>query len=235
MVYWIFGRNELGGNMFYSIAIDGPAGAGKSTIAKKIAKELEFIYVDTGAMYRAMALYFIRNQVDVKNEDAINAACKKIDVKIVYENEMQQVLLNGENVTGLLREEEVGNMASKTSSYKMVRQTLLGLQRDLAKTANILMDGRDIGTHVLPNADLKIYLTASSAVRAKRRYDELLEKGESANLDQIEEDIKQRDHQDMSRKIAPLKQAEDAVLVDSSHMGIDEVVTKVVEEFEKVK
>lgn len=221
--------------MFYSIAIDGPAGAGKSTIAKKIAKELEFIYVDTGAMYRAMALYFIRNQVDVKNEDAINAACKKIDVKIVYENEMQQVLLNGENVTGLLREEEVGNMASKTSSYKMVRQTLLGLQRDLAKTANILMDGRDIGTHVLPNADLKIYLTASSAVRAKRRYDELLEKGESANLDQIEEDIKQRDHQDMSRKIAPLKQAEDAVLVDSSHMGIDEVVTKVVEEFEKVK
>ncbi|MDD3745468.1 MAG: (d)CMP kinase [Anaerostipes sp.] len=221
--------------MFYSIAIDGPAGAGKSTIAKKIAKELEFIYVDTGAMYRAMALYFIRNQVDVKNEDAINAACKKIDVKIVYENEMQQVLLNGENVTGLLREEEVGNMASKTSSYKMVRQTLLGLQRDLAKTANILMDGRDIGTHVLPNADLKIYLTASSAVRAKRRYDELLEKGESANLDQIEEDIKQRDHQDMSRKIAPLKQAEDAVLVDSSHMGIDEVVAKVVEEFEKVK
>jgi cytidylate kinase len=235
VVYWIFGRNELGGNMFYSIAIDGPAGAGKSTIAKKIAKELEFIYVDTGAMYRAMALYFIRNQVDVKNEDAINAACKKIDVKIVYENEMQQVLLNGENVTGLLREEEVGNMASKTSSYKMVRQTLLGLQRDLAKTANILMDGRDIGTHVLPNADLKIYLTASSAVRAKRRYDELLEKGESANLDQIEEDIKQRDHQDMSRKIAPLKQAEDAVLVDSSHMGIDEVVAKVVEEFEKVK
>ncbi|MDD3184911.1 MAG: (d)CMP kinase [Anaerostipes sp.] len=221
--------------MFYSIAIDGPAGAGKSTIAKKIAKELEFIYVDTGAMYRAMALYFIRNQVDVKNEDAINAACKKIDVKIVYENEMQQVLLNGENVTGLLREEEVGNMASKTSSYKMVRQTLLGLQRDLAKTANILMDGRDIGTHVLPNADLKIYLTASSVVRAKRRYDELLEKGESANLDQIEEDIKQRDHQDMSRKIAPLKQAEDAVLVDSSHMGIDEVVAKVVEEFEKVK
>ncbi|MDD4370628.1 MAG: (d)CMP kinase [Anaerostipes sp.] len=221
--------------MFYSIAIDGPAGAGKSTIAKKIAKELEFIYVDTGAMYRAMALYFIRNQVDVEKEDAINAACQKIDVKIVYENEMQQVLLNGENVTGLLREEEVGNMASKTSSYKMVRQTLLGLQRDLAKTANILMDGRDIGTHVLPNADLKIYLTASSAVRAKRRYDELLEKGESADLNQIEEDIKQRDYQDMSREIAPLKQAEDAVLVDSSHMGIDEVVAKVVEEFEKVK
>lgn len=221
--------------MFYSIAIDGPAGAGKSTIAKKIAKELEFIYVDTGAMYRAMALYFIRNHVDTSDEQAINEACKNIDVKISYEDGAQQVLLNGENVTAFLREEEVGNMASKTSAFRQVRATLLDLQRGLAKTANILMDGRDIGTHVLPNADLKIYLTASSAVRAKRRYDELVQKGESADLEKIEDDIKQRDHQDMTREIAPLKQAEDAVCVDSSDMTIDQVVTAIVDEFQKVK
>ncbi len=219
----------------YSIAIDGPAGAGKSTIAKTIAQRLEFIYVDTGAMYRAMALYFIRNGVDAKDETAINAACEKIHVGIAYEDGMQQVLLNGENVTGLIRTEEVGNMASKTSAYPKVRATLLDLQRDLAKKADILMDGRDIGTHVLPNADLKIYLTASSKVRAKRRYDELIAKGEEADLDQIEQDIIIRDKQDMEREIAPLKQADDAVLVDSSDMTIEEVVSCVVEEFEKVK
>ncbi len=219
----------------YSIAIDGPAGAGKSTIAKTIAQRLEFIYVDTGAMYRAMALYFIRNGVDAKDETAINAACEKIHVGIAYEDGTQQVLLNGENVTGLIRTEEVGNMASKTSAYPKVRATLLDLQRDLAKKADILMDGRDIGTHVLPNADLKIYLTASSKVRAKRRYDELIAKGEEADLDQIEQDIIIRDKQDMEREIAPLKQADDAVLVDSSDMTIEEVVSCVVEEFEKVK
>ena len=200
----------------YSIAIDGPAGAGKSTIAKTIAKKLEFIYVDTGAMYRAMALYFIRHEIDPKDEE-------------------QQVLLNGENVNGLIRTEEVGNMASKTSAYKMVRATLLDLQRDLAKTANILMDGRDIGTNVLPNADLKIYLTASSKVRAERRYKELVEKGVEADFDKIEEDIIIRDRQDMEREIAPLKQAEDAVLVDSSDMTIEEVVDAIVAKFEKVK
>lgn len=219
----------------YSIAIDGPAGAGKSTIAKTIAQRLEFIYVDTGAMYRAMALYFIRNGVDAKDETAINAACEKIHVGIAYEDGTQQVLLNGENVTRLIRTEEVGNMASKTSAYPKVRATLLDLQRDLAKKADILMDGRDIGTHVLPNADLKIYLTASSKVRAKRRYDELIAKGEEADLDQIEQDIIIRDKQDMEREIAPLKQADDAVLVDSSDMTIEEVVSCVVEEFEKVK
>lgn len=219
----------------YSIAIDGPAGAGKSTIAKTIAKELQFIYVDTGAMYRAMALYFIRNGVDASDEAAINEACKNIEVRIAYEDGMQQVLLNDENVTGLIRTEEVGNMASRTSAYQMVRATLLDLQRNLAKTANILMDGRDIGTHVLPDADLKIYLTASSKVRAKRRYDELVEKGVSADFDQIEEDIIIRDRQDMEREIAPLKQAEDAVLVDSSDMTIRQVVDTIIQEFEKVK
>ena len=213
----------------YSIAIDGPAGAGKSTIAKTIAKKLEFIYVDTGAMYRAMALDFIRHEIDP------NKACPDIHVSINYEDGVQQVLLNGENVNGLIRTEEVGNMASKTSAYKMVRATLLDLQRDLAKTANILMDGRDIGTNVLPNADLKIYLTASSKVRAERRYKELVEKGVEADFDKIEEDIIIRDRQDMEREIAPLKQAEDAVLVDSSDMTIEEVVDAIVTEFEKVK
>ncbi len=219
----------------YSIAIDGPAGAGKSTIAKTIAKKLEFVYVDTGAMYRAMALYFLRNDIDASDEDAINEACKDIQVSITYEDGMQQVLLNGENVTGFIRTEEVGNMASKTSAYKTVRATLLDLQRDLAKTANILMDGRDIGTNVLPNADLKIYLTASSKVRAKRRYDELIEKGENADLEQIEEDIIIRDKQDMEREIAPLKKADDAILVDSSDMSIEQVVTVIVAAFEEIR
>lgn len=218
----------------YSIAIDGPAGAGKSTIAKTIAKKLEFIYVDTGAMYRAMALYFIRNGIDPSDENAINAACADVHVGIAYENGAQQVLLNGENVTGLIRTEEVGNMASKTSAYPTVRATLLDLQRSCEK-ADILMDGRDIGTNVLPDADLKIYLTASSEIRARRRYDELIEKGEKADLAQIEKDIIIRDKQDMERKIAPLKKAEDAVLVDSSDMTIEEVVECILEEFEKVK
>ena len=212
----------------YSIAIDGPAGAGKSTIAKTIAKKLEFIYVDTGAMYRAMALYFIRHEIDPKDEEAINKACPDIHVSINYEDGVQQVLLNGENVNGLIRTEEVGNMASKTSAYKMVRATLLDLQRDLAKTANILMDGRDIGTNVLPNADVKVYLTASVECRAMRRFKELEGKGEVCDFEQIRQDIQERDERDMTRKIAPLKQAEDATLIDSSEMGIDDVVKAII-------
>ncbi|MCQ2492619.1 MAG: (d)CMP kinase [Lachnospiraceae bacterium] len=219
----------------YSIAIDGPAGAGKSTIAKRIAKELNFIYVDTGAMYRSIALYFLRKGTDPADVEAIAAECPNIKVTLAYEDGAQQVLLNGENVTGFIRNEEVGNMASKTSAIPAVRAALLDLQRDMAKTADILMDGRDIGTNVLPNADLKIYLTASSAVRAKRRYDELVAKGETCDINKIEEDIITRDKQDMSREIAPLKQAEDAVLVDSSDMNIDEVVEAIKAEFEKVK
>ena len=212
----------------YSIAIDGPAGAGKSTIAKSIAKKLEFIYVDTGAMYRAMALYFIRHEIDPKNEEAINKACPDIHVSINYEDGVQQVLLNGENVNGLIRTEEVGNMASKTSAYKTVRATLLDLQRDLAKTANILMDGRDIGTNVLPNADVIVYLTASEDCRAMRRFKELEGKGEVCDFEQIRQDIQERDERDMTRKIAPLKQAEDATLIDSSEMGIDDVVKAII-------
>lgn len=210
--------------MAYSVAIDGPAGAGKSTIAKLISREMGYIYVDTGAMYRAMAVYFSKNKVNTEDESAINEAVKNVDIKIEYQNGEQQVILNGENVTGLLRTEETGNMASKTSKYKEVRSKLVELQRELAKTTDVVMDGRDIGTTVLPDAFVKIYLTASSDARAKRRYDELVAKGEQCDLSAIKEDIEKRDYQDMHREISPLKQAEDAVLLDTSDMNIEQVV-----------
>ena len=210
--------------MAYSVAIDGPAGAGKSTIAKLISREMGYIYVDTGAMYRAMAVYFSKNKVNPEDEGAINEAVKNVDIKIEYQNGEQQVILNGENVTGLLRTEETGNMASKTSKYKEVRSKLVELQRELAKTTDVVMDGRDIGTTVLPDAFVKIYLTASSDARAKRRYDELVAKGEQCDLSAIKEDIEKRDYQDMHREISPLKQAEDAVLLDTSDMNIEQVV-----------
>lgn len=214
--------------MGFNIAIDGPAGAGKSTIAKRVAKELGFIYVDTGAMYRAMALYFLRNQIKAEDEAAITAACEKIEVSISYENGEQQILLNGENVTGSIRKEEVGNMASATSVYPTVRAKLLDLQRGLAEREDVIMDGRDIGTCVLPDAPLKIYLTASVETRGKRRYDELTEKGVSCNFEEICKDIQERDERDMNREIAPLKQAEDAIFVDSSDMTIEEVTNTII-------
>ena len=210
--------------MSFNIAIDGPAGAGKSTIAKRLAKELGFIYVDTGAMYRAMALYFLRSGIAKEDEAAISKAAREVDVTIRYENGEQQVLLNGENVNGLIRKEEVGNTASVTSAYGEIRKKLVELQQQLAEQADVIMDGRDIGTVVLPKAQVKIYLTASVETRAKRRYDELTEKGQNCELKEIEQDIADRDYRDMHREISPLKQAEDAVLVDSSHMGIEEVV-----------
>ena len=222
--------------MYYSIAIDGPAGAGKSTIAKKIAKDINFIYVDTGAMYRAIALYFLRKGIDGHDAERIAQECPNINVSLSYDEEgKQQVILNGENVTPYIRTEEVSMMASLTSAIPAVRTALLDLQRNMALTSNILMDGRDIGTHVLPDASLKIYLTASSAIRARRRYDEMCERGISCSLDQIEKDIIERDRQDMNREIAPLRQAEDAILIDSSDMSIDEVVKAVVTEYEKIK
>lgn len=214
--------------MSYNIAIDGPAGAGKSTIAKKIAKKMNYIYVDTGAMYRAMALFLIRNGVTKDDVEKIEEVCQQADISIEYKDGEQIVLLNGENVNGLIRTEEVGNMASVSSANGKVREKLVQLQKELAKKADVVMDGRDIGTCVLPNADTKIYLTASSQVRAKRRFDELTQKGESCDLQKIEEDIIERDHRDMTREISPLKQAEDAVLVDSSDMTIDEVVEKII-------
>ena len=221
--------------MSMNIAIDGPAGAGKSTIAKRLAKKLGFIYVDTGAMYRAMAYYFLQHNIDAKDENAIAAACPDVDVTITYENGEQQVLLNGENVNGVIRNEEVGNMASSTSVYPVVRKKLVELQRQLAKSADVIMDGRDIGTCVLPDAQVKIYLTASSATRAKRRFDELSEKGVSCDLTEIEKDIIDRDYRDMHRETSPLRQAEDAVLVDSSEMNIDEVVDAIYQVYAKVK
>lgn len=221
--------------MSYTIAIDGPAGAGKSTIAKRVAKELSFIYVDTGAMYRAMGLYFLRKGILPEEQEKIEASCEDIQVSITYENGEQQVLLNGENVSKEIRQEEVGNMASKTSVNQKVREKLVALQRELAEIENVVMDGRDIGTQVLPNATVKIYLTASTAERAKRRYLELQEKGMNGSLEEIEADIKERDHRDMTREISPLRQAEDAVLVDASFMSIDEVVEAVIRAFEGKK
>lgn len=211
----------------FNIAIDGPAGAGKSTIAKRIAKNLGFIYVDTGAMYRAMALYFLRNHLEATDSSRIDEACSNVDVSIEHKDGEQLVLLNGENVNALIRTEEVGNMASASAVNKTVRLKLVELQQSLAKRENVVMDGRDIGTYVLPHADLKIYLTASSKVRARRRWTELKEKGVNIDINAIEADIVGRDQRDMNREFAPLKQAEDAILVDSSDMTIDEVIDKI--------
>ena len=200
----------------YSIAIDGPAGAGKSTIAKAIAEDIGFIYVDTGAMYRAIALYFLRKGIDGHDRKLVAAECPNIHVTLEYDEEgKQQVILNGENVTGYIRKEEVGKMASVTSAVPEVRAALLDLQRDMAS--------------------LKIYLTASADVRAKRRYDELKEKGADCDIEQIKTDIIARDKQDMEREIAPLCQAEDAILVDSSDMSIPQVIDTIISEFKKIK
>lgn len=214
--------------MSYSIAIDGPAGAGKSTIAKRIAKKKNYIYVDTGAMYRAMALYLIHSQVDGNDTEAIARACQSADISIEYRDGEQVVLLNGENVNAYLRTEEVGNMASVSSAVPAVRKKLVELQQELAEKADVVMDGRDIGTVVLPHADVKVYLTASSHTRAVRRFLELQEKGEPTDLAKIEQDIIERDDRDMHRETSPLCQASDAVLVDSSDMTIDEVVERII-------
>ena len=213
----------------YNIAIDGPAGAGKSTIAKIVAKELGFIYVDTGAMYRTMALACHREGISAKEHEKVAEKCESVDVSLGYEDGTQKVFLNGEDVSTLIRQEEIGNMTSAIAVYPEVRKILVEMQKKLAKENNVVMDGRDIGTVVLPNAECKIYLTASSFVRANRRYKELIEKGETCDLAQIEKDIIARDEQDMNREIAPLKQAEDAVYLDSSDLTIDEVVNKIIE------
>lgn len=212
-----------------NIAIDGPAGAGKSTIAKKVASRLKYIYVDTGAMYRAMALYFIRQGVSSDNESEISRLCKDVNIGIEYKDGMQAVILNGEDVSGLIRTEEVGNMASAISVYSDVRSKLVALQQQMAANTDVVMDGRDICTVVLPKAEVKIFLTASSRVRASRRYNELLEKGIAGDLNKIEADIIERDNRDMNRENSPLRQAKDAVLLDSSDMSIDEVVQRIME------
>ena len=236
--------------MGYNVAIDGPAGAGKSTIAKLVAKEKGYIYVDTGAMYRGLAIHFLDKGIQPQETEKVIEACKDAEVTIAYEDAVQHVYLNGKDISSRLRNEEVGNMASVTSAIPEVRKKLLELQQNLAKTQNVnpvvrtklvelqrklaqstdvIMDGRDIGTCVLPHADVKVYLTASVETRAKRRYQELQEKGEDCNLEEIAHDIEERDRRDMTREIAPLKQAEDAVLVDSSDMTIAEVVKTIVD------
>ncbi len=214
--------------MSFNVAIDGPAGAGKSTIAKRVAKELDFIYVDTGAMYRAIALFMLRQGVTSDDEAKVSELVQEISVEIKYVDGTQQVWLNGEDVSTEIRKEEVGNMASATSVYPAVREKLLSLQQDLAAKEDVIMDGRDIGTCILPNAQVKVFLTASVETRANRRYKELQEKGVTCDLQEIMKDIEDRDYRDMNREIAPLKQAEDATLVDSSDMGIDEVVATIV-------
>ena len=208
----------------FNIAIDGPAGAGKSTIARRAAGQLGFVYVDTGAMYRAMALYFLRKGINPADEEAVSRTCSEAEVSIRYQDGAQQVLLNGEDVSGRIRTEEVGKTASVVSAYMPVREKLTELQKELAARENVIMDGRDIGTCVLPQAPAKIYLTASVEVRALRRFRELTEKGEACDLEEIKKDIANRDWKDMHREHAPLKQAEDAVVVDSSQMTIDQVV-----------
>ena len=213
--------------MGYNVAIDGPAGAGKSTIAKLVAEKKGYIYVDTGAMYRGLAIHFLDRGIKAEETEKVIEACKDADVRICYEGGMQQVYLNGMNITGRLRDEAVGRMTSKCSVIPQVREKLLDLQRELARTHDVIMDGRDIGTCVLPCADVKIYLTASVETRARRRYDELKAKGEVCDFDEIAKDIKERDERDMNRATAPLKQAADAVLVDSSDMTIEEVVNTI--------
>ena len=215
--------------MGYNIAIDGPAGAGKSTIAKLVAKELGFIYVDTGAMYRGLAVHFLKKGIVPGEVEKIEAACEDAKVELGYENGVQQVYLNGENITSQLREEAVGNMASVSSVVPEVRKKLVELQQKLARETDVVMDGRDIGTVVLPDADVKVYLTASVETRSKRRFLELQEKGEPADLAKIAADIEDRDYRDMHRDISPLRQAEDATLVDSSDMTIDQVVERILE------
>lgn len=215
--------------MSMNIAIDGPAGAGKSTIAKLVAQNLGYIYVDTGAMYRALAVHFLRMGLGADDEKGISESLEKASVTISYEDGKQQVYLNHENVTPYLRTEETGNMASKSSAYPPVRAKLKDLQQTLARENDVVMDGRDIGTAILPNAQVKVFLTASVDERARRRYLELIEKGEKPDLEIIKHDIAERDYRDSHRKEAPLMQAEDAVLIDSSDMTIEEVTQAIMD------
>lgn len=213
--------------MSFNIAIDGPSGAGKSTISKRVAKELGFIYVDTGAMYRSIGLYFYKNNISLDDTDTVVSELKNISVKLGYENGEQQVFLNGENVSTDIRLHIISEYASKVSAITDVREFLLDMQRDIAKNDNIIMDGRDIGTVVLPEANLKIFLTASPQVRAKRRYDELVQKGQDVDYDTILKDIIDRDYRDSHREIAPLKAADDAVLVDTSELNFEQSVNAI--------
>lgn len=216
------------------VAIDGPAGAGKSTIAKELSKKLNLMYVDTGAMYRTIALYCLRNGADIDNEEQISALSDEAPITVRYVDGKQLMFLLDEDVTTAIRQEEVGNTASAISKYAAVRKRLVDMQQQLGEEYDVVMDGRDIGTCVLPNAKLKIYLTASVEVRAQRRYKELIEKGQDCDYEEIKRDIEQRDYNDMHRDISPLKKADDAIEVDTSDMNIEEVVNAVTDLYKKV-
>jgi cytidylate kinase len=220
--------------MTFNIAIDGPAGAGKSTIAKIAANKLGFIYVDTGALYRAIAYYMLENSIDINSESSVSKLCEEITVRISYEEDVQQIYLNDKNVTNFIRTEKVGKVASVISAYAKVRETLLSIQRNIANKENVIMDGRDIASFVLPNAQLKIYLTASSKIRAKRRYEQLKCVGVNSNIDDIETEIINRDERDMNRVIAPLIRVDEAVLLDTSDIDIEEVLEKIIVMYEEV-
>ena len=214
---------------YFNLAIDGPAGAGKSTIAKKVANELGYIYVDTGAMYRAVGLFYLNKGIDVTNEEEVNKYINDINVEFKIIDGVIRLFLNEDDVTDVIRTPEVSDAASKVSVHKLVRERMVAMQQDIAKKNNIVMDGRDIGTVVLPNADVKIYLTASVEERANRRYKEYIEKGEDADLEQIKKDIEERDYRDMHRDISPLREADDAIHLDSTGMKIDEEVAYILE------
>lgn len=214
--------------MKYNIAIDGPAGAGKSTIAKKLAEKLGFVYIDTGAMYRAMAYYYMSKGIDIDDKEAVIAEFDNINIELKYIDGVQHIYLNKEDVSSLIRTAEVGENASKVSAIAEVRKKLVALQQEIARSINVVMDGRDIASVVLPDADLKIYLTASVEVRAQRRYKERIEKGEEADLAAIEEEIRQRDYRDMHRDASPLVCVPEAVVVDTSDMSIDEVLEHII-------
>ena len=212
----------------YSIAIDGPAGAGKSTIAKRLAKELGYQYVDTGAIYRTVAYFLDLWGVSPKDVDCVQRYIDDLTINIEYDEDgLQHMIMNGMDVTGEIRTQDISQKASLVSAHAVVRDVLLDMQRDVAKEYNVIMDGRDIGTVVLPKADVKIFLTASAEVRAKRRTDEILAKGQTANYDTILKEIQQRDYQDTNREIAPLKMAKDSVKVDTSEMDIEGVVSAI--------
>ena len=215
------------------IALDGPAGAGKSTIAKRIAEKLQFVYIDTGAMYRTLALACLKQGVDTADEERVSMAAEAADLDIRYIDGSQHMFLEGEDVSGQIRTEEVSKAASDTSKFQRVRDRLVYLQQQLVEKYNVVMDGRDIGTVVLPHADLKIFMTASVEVRAMRRYKEYLEKGQACDLEAIKEDIMQRDYNDTHRANSPLRQAQDAVLLDTSDMSIDEVADAIIRLYEE--